>query len=209
MGRYLGPVCKLCRREGEKLFLKGNRCISDKCALAKRKLPPGDNRGRRGRQLSEYGKQLREKQKIKRWYNLLEKQFKLTFKEADRKKGKTGENLLIALEMRLDSVVYLSNLAISRPQARQIIKHRHIKVNGKIVNIPSYLVNVGDEIEVKEKFKKNRVVLEALKVASGVPVPKWLELDIDNAKVKVISAPERGDIQVPADEQLVVELYSK
>lgn len=209
MGRYLGPVCKLCRREGEQLFLKGNRCISDKCALKKRKSPPGASGSRRGRQLSEYGKQLREKQKIKRWYNLLEKQFKLSFKEADRKKGKTGENLLIDLEMRLDSIVYIANLAISRPQARQIIKHRHVKVNGKIVNIPSYAVNVGDEIEIKDKFKKNRVVLEALKVASSVAVPKWMELDADNAKVKIISAPERSDIKVPADEQLVVELYSK
>lgn len=208
MARYLGPVCKLCRREGVKLFLKGNRCISDKCALNKRKSPPGGNVGRR-RSQSEYGKQLRAKQTMKRWYNILEKQFRLTFKEADKKHGKTGDNLLIALETRLDSVVFLSNLSASRRQARQVIKHGHVKVNGKRVDIPSYRIKVGDEVEIADKFKKNRAVLESLKNVSKAPVPKWMELDVDSAKVKIISLPERADIQVPAEEQLVVELYSK
>jgi small subunit ribosomal protein S4 len=208
MARYLGPVCKLCRREGIQLFLKGNRCIGDRCALKKRKSAPG-MAGKRTKAASEYGKQLRAKQKIKRWYNLLEKQFKLTFKDASKKKGKTGDNLLIALETRLDSVVFISSLAVSRPQARQLIKHRHIKVNGQIVDIPSYRLKAGDEVEVTEKFKKNRVILESLKNVSKAPTPKWIELDVDNAKLKIASMPERSDIQIPAEEHLVVELYSK
>ncbi len=204
MGRYLGPVCKLNRRYGVNLELKGRNSNGG----TKKKSPPGGNVGRR-RQLSEYGKQLRAKQIIKRWYNLQEKQFKRTFKEAARRKGKTGDNLLTLLETRLDNVVYISHLCVSKRQARQQVSHRHVKVNGQIVNIPSYKVKEGDEIEIVEKFKKNRIILESLKNVSNAPTPKWLDIDVDNAKVKVLSLPERADINIPAEEQLVVELYSK
>ncbi len=204
MGRYLGPVCKLNRRYGVDLQLKGRNSNGG----TNKKSLPGGQSGRR-RQPSEYGKQLRAKQIVKRWYNIQEKQFRRTFKEADRRKGKTGDNLLILLETRLDNVVYVSNLAVSKRQARQLVSHRHIKVNGNVVNIPSYRLKEGDEVEVTEKFKKNRIVLESLKNISIAPLPKWMEVDVDNAKVKIASMPEREDIQVPAEEQLVVELYSK
>ncbi len=204
MGRYLGPVCKLNRRYGVDLQLKGRNSNGG----TKKTSPPGGQVGRR-KQQSEYGKQLRAKQIVKRWYNVQEKQFKSTFKEAARRKGKTGDNLLILLETRLDNIVYISNLAVSKRQARQIVSHRHIKVNGHIVNIPSYRVKEGDEVEVTDKFKKNRLILESLKNISIAPLPKWIEVDVDNAKVKILTMPSREDIQVPAEEQLVVELYSK
>jgi small subunit ribosomal protein S4 len=204
MGRYLGPVCKLNRRYGVDLQLKGRNSNGG----TKKKSPPGGQVGRK-KQLSEYGKQLRAKQIVKRWYNVQEKQFKRTFQEAVRRKGKTGDNLLMLLETRLDNIVYISHLAISKRQARQLVSHRHIMVNGQIVNIPSFKVKEGDVVEVVENFKKNRLILESLKNVSSVPVPNWLNIEVDEAKVKILSMPERADIQVPAEEQLIVELYSK
>lgn len=213
MARYKDPVCRLCRREGERLFLKGNRCLSDKCAVAKRRLPPGGGKSRRVSKLSDYGIQLREKQRVKRYYGLLEKQYKLTFETAVNKKGKTGDIFISLLELRLDNVVYRMNLASSRAQARQLINHGHIRVNGKKVDIPSYRCREGDEIEVKEKSKKMRTVLEALKNVSRGGVPNWMEIDVDNAKGKIINIPQRQDIVLPflAEDQiqLVVEFYSK
>jgi small subunit ribosomal protein S4 len=205
MGKYLGPKCKLNRRLGVDLQLKGRNSNGG----TKKKTPPGGYSKKRARQLSDYGKQLRAKQVIKRLYNLLEKQFKLTFKRAERKPGKTGDNLLILLETRLDNVVYISHLGVSRNQARQMINHKHVKVNGIKVNIPSYELKPGDVVEVIDKFKKHRTVLESLKNASNAPLPKWINLDVDNAKVEVLSLPERSDITIPVEEHLVVELYSK
>ena len=211
MARYTGPVCRLCRTEQKKLFLKGDRCKSDKCPLNKKRGVPGkDPKARIGKR-TEYGIQLREKQKLKRMYGMLEKQFRLTFDRAARKGGVTGENLICLLESRLDNVVFRMHFASSRSQARQIVSHGHILVNGKSVNIPSYEVKAGDVIEVKEKSKKYTVILEALKEVSKSGVASWLELDIDAQKGKFVSLPRRADVTDLADikEQLVVELYSK
>ncbi|MCM1321502.1 MAG: 30S ribosomal protein S4 [Bacteroides sp.] len=211
MARYTGPVCRLCRAEQKKLFLKGERCKSDKCPINKKRGAPGKDPKARAGKRSEYGLQLREKQKLKRIYSMLEKQFSLTFDKAVRMPGITGENLIRLLESRLDNIVYRMHFAASRVQARQLVSHRHILVNGKIVNIPSYSVKPGDTIEVKEGSRKSIVILEALKEVSKSGVSPWLELDVDAQKGKYVSYPARADVTDLADvkEQLIVELYSK
>ena len=211
MARYTGPVCRLCRTEQKKLFLKGDRCKSDKCPLNKKRGAPGkDPKGRVGKR-SEYGLQLREKQKLKRTYGMLEKQFKLTFARALRMPGITGENLIKLLECRLDNVVFRMHLASSRSQARQLVSHGHFTVNGKPVNIPSYEIKPGDVIEVKEKSKKMIAIMDALKEVSKSGNYPWINLDIDAEKGTFVSYPERSAIVDLADvkEQLVVELYSR
>ena len=194
MARYTDSVCRQCRRENLKLFLKGDRCYSDKCAFDRRAYPPGQHGERRGRKPSDYGVQLREKQKVKRMYGLSAKQFHLFFNKAERQKGITGTNLLVMLERRLDNVVYRLGFTSSRAQARQFVRHRHLMVNGKRVDIPSFVVKIGDMIEVREKSKK---------------IPQWLDLEKDNMKGMVKSFPVREDLTMPIQEQLVVELYSK
>ena len=209
MGRYVGPVCKLCRREGEKLFLKGSKCLTTKCPFERRGFAPGQHgQGRRTR-LSDYGIQLREKQKIKRIYGLFEKQFRNYYKKADRMKGVTGSNLILLLESRLDNVVFRLGFAPSRKAARQLITHRHFDVNGKVVNVPSYITREGDVIEVREKAKKMEVIhasMRRVKTDNGIT---WLELDKATMQGKVIEIPEREQIPLNVREQLVVELYSK
>ncbi|MDX1582833.1 MAG: 30S ribosomal protein S4 [Thermoanaerobaculia bacterium] len=208
MARYTGPVCRLCRREGMKLFLKGDRCFKDKCAIERRAYPPGQH-GRRRTKILGYGLQLREKQKVKRIYGILERQFRLYFKEAARRKGVTGENLLRQLEVRLDNVAYSLGFASSRPQARQLVRHGHIAVNGRKVNIPSYQLRKGDVIEVREKSRKNEQIRRSIETASGRGVPLWLELKPEEFRGTVIEIPNREDIRLPIQEQLIVELYSK
>lgn len=208
MARYLESVCRLCRREGLKLFLKGERCYSDKCAAERRSYPPGQH-GQGRIKVSEYGAQLREKQKVKRLYGLLEKQFRLYFDMADRQKGITGENLLKLLERRLDNMVYRMGFASSRNEARQLVKHSHFLVNGKKVNIPSYLVKPGDVIQVKEKSRSVVRIQEALEAVQRRGIPSWLELDKDNATAVVKTLPVREELTLPIKEQLIVELYSK
>lgn len=208
MARYTGPSCKLCRREGEKLFLKGERCYTDKCAINKRAYSPGQH-GKQRRKMSEYGMQLREKQKARRFYGVLEKQFRKYFEIATNMKGVTGENLLKILESRLDNVVYRLGLAISRSEARQLIRHNHFVVNGKRVNIPSYLLKPGDIVAVVEKSKSLEKFKDIIDKTGSKVVPKWLEFDIDNMTGKVISLPSREEIDLPVQEHLIVELYSK
>lgn len=208
MARYRGPVTKLSRREGENLFLKGERCYSDKDSFVRKPYPPGQH-GQSRQKLSEYALQLREKQKIKRYYGLLERQFRKTFKEAERCKGVTGENLIQLLESRLDNMVYRSGLARSRPEARIWVSHRHFEVNGKVVNIPSYQVKAGDVITVREKSKESSGIKEALDLVERRGVPEWLELDKAALKSTVKMLPVRAQITVPMNEHLVVELYSK
>jgi small subunit ribosomal protein S4 len=207
LARYTGSVCKICRREGEKLFLKGTRCLTDKCAFHRRAYPPGMH-GKKRQKPSGYRTQLREKQKIKRSYNLLEKQFHLTFEAAVKAKGKTGENLLILLERRLDSVVFRCGFAESHVQARQLVRHGHFLVNDEKVNIPSYRVKTGQKVSVKEKSKA--IVPIKAAVGSGkTTVPTWLEVDTATLTALVTRMPTREDITMPVQEQLVVELYSK
>jgi small subunit ribosomal protein S4 len=208
VARYSDPVCRLCRREGMKLFLKGDRCFKDKCAIERRNYAPGQH-GRRRAKVLGYGLQLREKQKVKRIYGLLERQFRLYFQEAERRPGITGENLLRRLEQRLDNVVYSLGFASSRAQARQLVRHGHIQVNGKKLNIPSYQVRRGDVIQVREKSRKNEQVRQAVETASGRGIPAWLELDPENFRGTVVDLPKREDIRLPVQEQLIVELYSK
>lgn len=208
MARYTGSVCRLCRREGEKLFFKGTRCYTHKCAIDRRKSAPGQHGARRGR-FSEYKVQLREKQKIKRMYGLLEKQFRMLFKEADRIKGITGENLLQLLEGRLDNMVYRAGFAASRNEARQQVGHGHYVVNGKRVNIPSYKVKPGDVISLREKSQKMARVSESLDNLEMRITPEWLELDKEKFSVNVKALPSREQLTHPMNEQLVVELYSK
>ena len=208
MARYRGAVCKLCRREDQKLFLKGDRCFSDKCGFERRNYPPGQHGQRRGK-FSDYGNQLREKQKVKRMYGLLEKQFRKCFRTADRKAGITGENFLILLERRLDNIVFRLGFAYSRNQGRQLVSHNHILVNGKRVNIPSYLVKAGDVVEIREKSRKIPLINEAVEAVERLGVPSWLELDKENYRGKVIAFPERKDLTMPVQEQLIVELYSR
>ena len=208
MARYTDPVCRLCRREGMKLFLKGDRCFKDKCAIEKRNYAPGQH-GRRRSKVLGYGLQLREKQKVKRIYGLLEKQFRLYFKEAERRPGITGENLLRQLELRLDNVVYSLGFASSRAQARQLVRHGHIEVNGKKLNIPSYQVRKGDTIQVREKSRKNEQIRQAVETASGRGIPAWLQLNADQFLGSALDLPKREDIRLPIQEQLIVELYSK
>lgn len=210
MGKYTGPVCRLCRTEGTKLFLKGRRCLTDKCALERRNQPPGSMGKRRAFKKSNYKIQLREKQKVKRFYGVGEKQFRLFFEKASKSKGVTGDNLLRNLELRFDNIVYRMNLAASRVQARQLIKHGHFTVNGKKVTIPSYLVRQDDEVTLKEKSLKNEAITEGIKAAKGlVEVPEWLIVDEDKLKGKVNSIPTREDVSVDVEEHLIVELYSK
>jgi len=208
MARYTGADCKLCRREGIKLFLKGDRCYTDKCAIERRPYPPGQQPKRRPRD-SEYRTQLREKQKAKRVYGILEKQFRNYYKTATRQSGITGENLLRLLESRLDNVVYRLGFAKSRDEARQVVRHGHITVNGRRVNIPSYKVRVGDSIAVTDKSKDLLVIKTSLISSEKVEVPGWLEVDIEKLSGKVLSLPERDQIDAPVREQLIVELYSK
>ena len=208
MARYTGPACKLCRREGKKLFLKGERCTSDKCAWDRRKTAPGPH-GAATKKQREYGMQLREKQMTKRYYGVLEKQFKNYFVEADRQEGMTGENLLKLIERRLDNVVYRMGMAESRKEARQLVLHEHFTLNGKKVNIPSIIVSAGDVVAVKENFRgsaKCKSLAEALQTKTA---PKWLDVDKTNLSAKVVALPERDDVDFDFNEQLIVELYSK
>ena len=208
MGRYTGPSCRLCRRESVKLMLKGERCLSSKCAIIKKKMPPGKMPKRRLK-ISEYGIQLREKQKLKRYYGLMESQFKRYFEIASRKKGITGEILLTLLEQRLDNVVFRMHYASSRKMARQLVGHGHIHVNGKKVDIPSFFIKEGDTVEVKEKSKKVIPILESMKNISRVGTVPWIEVDPDNLKGEFLYLPKREEIDLPVNEQLIVELYSK
>lgn len=208
MARYSDPVCRLCRREGMKLFLKGDRCFKDKCAIERRNYAPGQH-GRRRNKVLGYGLQLREKQKVKRIYGVLERQFRLYFKSADQRQGITGENLLRQLELRLDNVVYSLGFAASRAQGRQLVRHGHIEVNGRKVNIPSYQVRKGDAIQVREKSRKNEQIRQAVETASGRGIPAWLELNAEQFRGAVLDLPKREDIRLPIQEQLIVELYSK
>jgi small subunit ribosomal protein S4 len=209
MGRYTGPRCRLCRREGEKLFLKGERCFTDKCAFERRKYPPGFHGPTAKRKLSIYGLQLREKQKAKRIYGISEGQFRRYFEIARKMPGNTGENLLSLLERRLDNVVYHLGFAISRPAARQLVTHGHILVNGKKVNIPSYLVCEGDVITLKEKMRNNLFVRQSYDKKDPPRVPKWLSLNKENFEGKVLRLPKKEDVSHPIKESLIVEFYSK
>ena len=210
MARHRDAVCRLCRREGQKLFLKGLRCFTDKCAIEKRNFVPGQHGQSRRAKVAGYGLQLREKQKVKRTYGLLERQFRNYFEKAERAKGPTGANLMVTLERRLDNVVYRMGLAGSRSQARQLVLHGHIRVKGHKVNIPSYLVQVGEDIALKEKMHQNAMVLEARNLANSQGVAPWLEQDREQFKSKVVALPKREDVQTPPiNEQLIVELYSK
>jgi small subunit ribosomal protein S4 len=209
MARYKDSVCRLCRREGTKLFLKGDRCYSEKCAINKRPTPPGQHGANRRRKMSEYGLQLREKQKARRAYGILEKQFEHYFEMAQKMKGVTGENLLRLLEMRLDNVVFRMGFADSRPQARQLVLHEHFTVNGKKVNIPSYQVNVGDVIAVAENSAQKVEGFKELREGPGRAIVQWLSVDFENLKGTVTAQPAREDIDIPIEEQLIVELYSK
>lgn len=207
MAKYTESDCRLCRREGTKLFLKGDRCYSAKCAIVKRPTPPGQH-GAGRKKVSEYGLQLREKQKAKRLYGLLEKQFSRTYVKAERMKGATGENMLVLLERRLDNVVYKLGLGSSRSQARQIVNHGHITVNGKCVNIPSYVVKAGDVVAVKENRKAN-TYFKQLQETKKLNLPKWLEFDIEKLEGEVLQLPERADVEVEIAENMIVELYSR
>lgn len=209
MARYRGPVCRLCRREGMKLFLKGERCYKEKCAIERRNAPPGQHGGARRRKVRAYGLQLREKQKLRRIYGLLEGQFRRTFAEANRRKGVTGETLLRLLELRLDNVVYSMGFATSRVQARQLVRHGHLEIDGRRVDIPSYRVRPGMEIAVRERSRKSPAIVEAMDFAQGRGIPPWIELDAASFRGKVLEVPSREDIRFPIQEQLIVELYSR
>ena len=208
MARYPGSVCRLCRREGTKLFLKGDRCYGPKCALANRQTIPGEHGQARQRKPSEYGLQLREKQKAKRAYGVMETQFHRYFETAERQKGITGENLLILLERRLDNVIYRMGFGASRPQARQIVRHGHVLVNGKKVNIPSYLVDANDVITIREKSAEQEH-FKALREGTNRVIPKWLTVDNENLKATVTALPAREDVDLTLQEHLIVELYSR
>ncbi len=209
MARYNGPVCRLCRREGMKLFLKGERCYTEKCAIEKRNFPPGQHGKTRKAKLAGYGLQLREKQKVKRIYGVLEDQFRGYFEEAERTRGITGVTLLQLLERRLDNVVYRLGLATSRPQARQLVRHGHLTVNGRKVDIPSFSVKPGDVVAVRETSRKAPSILHALAEGKGRGVPGWLQFDAAGFSGKIGSVPTREQINLPVQEQLIVELYSK
>ena len=209
MARYTGPVCRLCRREGMKLFLKGTKCFSDKCPVEKRNFAPGQHGKDRKAKVVGYGLQLREKQKTKRIYFTQEAQFRNYFEKAAQTRGVTGEMLLQQLERRLDNVVYRLGFAVARRQARQLVRHGHVTVNGRKVDIPSYQVSAGDEIAVREKSNKLAVIEGAKEFASHQTPPAWLEVDRDASKGRVLALPKREDINLPINEQLIVELYSK
>lgn len=209
MARYTEAACRRCRREGLKLFLKGDRCYSDKCSFERRAFAPGQHGQARFRKQSDYAVQLREKQKVKAMYGMLEGQFRQNFVKADRQKGVTGENLLILLERRLDNAVFRMGFASSRNMARQLVRHKHILVNGKKVNVPSFLVSVGDEITIKEKSRANTLINDSLEAVERRGVPSWIELSKDNFKATVKALPNREELTMPIQEQLIVELYSK
>lgn len=210
MGRYTGPLCRLCRAEGTKLFLKGKRCLSDKCGVDRRSYPPGARGKRVSFKKSNYKIQLREKQKVKRFYGLGEKQFRIFFDKAVKKKGITGENLLSMLELRLDNILYRMNFAASRAHARQLIRHGHVIVNGKKMSIPSYILKQDDEVSFKEKSKNSDNVKTMLEVVKGlVDVPEWLLVDPEKPVGKINSLPTRDDVSLAVEEHLIVELYSK
>ncbi|MDP9728529.1 30S ribosomal protein S4 [Alicyclobacillus tolerans] len=208
MARYTGPVCRLCRREGIKLYLKGERCYSEKCGVDKRPFPPGQH-GQGRKKSSEYGMQLREKQKARRFYGVMEKQFERYFEEAARHSGVTGENLLAILESRLDNVVHRIGLGASRAEARQIVRHGHILVNGRRVDIPSYLLRPGDVVAVAEKSAGLTRIKELLEAAASKTIPQWLEFDAEKAQAKVLRKPVRDEIDTPVAEQMIVEHYSR
>lgn len=208
MARYTGAVCRQCRREGQKLFLKGDRCYTDKCAVTARPYPPGQH-GQGRRKNSEYGLQLREKQKAKRYYGVLEKQFRSYFEIADRKPGQTGENLLSLLETRLDNAIYRLGFAMSRAEARQLVSHGHFTVNGRKVTIPSFLLKPGMVISVREKSRNLEKIKASVEANAFRQPPKWLEYDATNMIAKVVALPARDDIDLPIEEHLIVELYSK
>lgn len=209
MARYTGSVCRLCRRENLKLFLKGDRCYSEKCAFDRRSYAPGQHGASRRGKISDYGIQLREKQKVKRMYGLSEKQFRLLFEKAEGMKGITGTNLLILLENRLDNIVYRMGFVNSRTQGRHFVRHNHFLVNGKRVNIPSYQVKVGDKVEVREKSKKMQTITDALEAVVRRGLPRWFEIEKEQFAGVVKAVPEREEITMPIQEQLIVELYSK
>jgi len=209
LARYRGSVCRICRRENMKLFLKGDRCYSDKCAFDRRSYAPGQHGQRRRGKVSDYSIQLREKQKVKRLYGLSEKQFRLFFSRADRQKGITGTNLLVLLERRLDNVVYRLGFGNSRAQGRQFVRHNHFLVNGKKVNIPSYMIQADDVVEVREKSKKIQSINDSLDAVVRRGIPQWLELEKDSFRGMIKGFPVREDITMPIQEQLIVELYSK
>ena len=209
MARYTEAVCRQCRREGQKLFLKGDRCYTDKCALERRAYAPGMHGNARNKKMSEYGVQLREKQKARRYYGVLESQFADYFEMASKRKGMTGENLLAILESRLDNVVYRLGFAMSRAEARQLVRHGHFTINGKKANIPSMLVNVGDVIELKDTSRSLDKFKGSLEANASRVIPKWLEMDKTHNTAKVVAVPAREDIDLPIEEHLIVELYSK
>lgn len=210
MGRYTGPLCRLCRTEGTKLYLKGQRCTTEKCSLERRKYPPGAKGSKVSFRKSNYKVQLREKQKVKRFYGVAEKQFRNFFTEASRQKGITGENLLQSLELRLDNVIYRMNLAASRAHARQLIRHGHIEVNGHKVTIPSYILRQNDELGLRERAVKNEKLQAMLEGVRGlVDVPEWIVMNDDKVKGRINSLPGREDVRLEVEEHLIVELYSK
>ena len=208
MARYTGPACKLCRREGTKLFLKGDRCLSDKCAISRRNTAPGQH-GAQNKKLKEYGMQLREKQKAKRIYGVPEKQFRAYFEKANKTEGQAGENLLTLLECRLDNAVYKMGMAENRHDARQLVLHGHFTLNGKKVTIPSIIVKVGDVIAVKEASRSSAKIKGLIEALESKTAPKWIELDKTNVTAKIIAKPARDDVEFPFEEQRIVELYSK
>lgn len=208
MARYTDSQCRRCRRETEKLFLKGDRCFTEKCAVERRQYPPGQHGQRRGK-LSDYGIQLREKQKVRNIYGILEKQFRRYFHNAERKKGVTGELLLQILEMRLDNMAYRMGFAPNRTSARQLVTHGHFIVNGRKVSIPSYILQVGDIVEIKESSREVLIVKDSLSKIEHRGIPAWVEIDFQNFKGKVLQIPTKEEMQIPAQEQLIVELYSK
>jgi len=209
MARYIGPVCRLCRREGMKLFLKGERCYTEKCAIEKRNVPPGQHGRSRKAKLVGYGIQLREKQKVKRTYGVLENQFRRYFEAADRQKGITGDLLLQMLERRLDNVVYRLGFATSRSQARQLVRHGHFTVNGRKVDIPSYALRSGDVVALRPKSGENPTIQHAMEEVKGRGIPEWLLFDEGARSGRVVQLPNREQINLPVQEQLIVELYSK
>ena len=209
MARYTGAVCRLCRREGTKLFLKGAKCMSERCPIEKRNFAPGQHGKDRKAKIVGYGLQLHEKQKAKRMYFTLEGQFREYYEKANRATGVTGELLIQQLERRLDNVAFRLGFAISRRQARQLVRHGHVTVNGRKVNIPSYQVNVGDEVAVRDAAKKFQIVEAGAQLAQQNPLPVWLEMNFENLSGRVLSLPKRADVNLPINEQLIVELYSK
>ena len=210
MARYIGPVCRLCRREGMKLFLKGERCHSEKCAIERRNFVPGQHGKDRKAKIVGYGLQLREKQKVRRVYGVLERQFRSAYEKAAHQKGITGENLMSSLERRLDSVIYRMGLGTSRAQARQVVRHGHVEVNGRKCNIPSALVKVGDVVSIRESSKNNPTVLTARDATAHAPAPNWIDVDREALRGRITGLPQRADlVQIQMNEQLIVELYSK